>query len=181
MVVYTGVESKLIMNLGKYVFKMSNFEKIVNRVMTVNLLIAISIAFITAGVYCAFTNSHMNHFYVYDLYESRAQYVFAFFRAYLIVNSFLPLDLLAMLEISKLMFTPLMQEDAEMMVVEPSTREVLGFKANTMNLAEELAQVEYIFCDKTGTLTQNELRFRGLTLQKGQELTFKDDHDVKKI
>ena len=68
MVVYTGVESKLIMNLGKYVFKMSNFEKIVNRVMTANLLLAISIAFITAGVYVSFTNSHMNHWYIYDLY-----------------------------------------------------------------------------------------------------------------
>ena len=58
-----------------------------------------------------------------------------------------------MLEISKLVFTPIVQRDTTMMVVDPAIRDSVGFKANTLNLAEELGQVEYIFCDKTGTLT----------------------------
>ena len=33
-----------------------------------------------------------------------------------------------------------------------------------MNLHEELADIKYIFCDKTGTLTQNELVFREMAL-----------------
>ena len=61
MVVYTGVESKLILNLGKYVFKMSSFEKILNKIMIVNLLLAIVIALCTAAVYITFTDANMDH------------------------------------------------------------------------------------------------------------------------
>lgn len=154
MVIYTGTESKLIMNLGKYVFKMSSFEKILNKIMIMNLFLAIFIALITAGVAVVFRNAtEEDHQYLWEFYDSDIFYLVAFFRVYLIVNSFVPLDLLAMLELSKLIFTPIMQNDTEMMIVEPSNNEPVGFKANTLNLAEELGQVEYLFCDKTGTLT----------------------------
>ena len=33
-----------------------------------------------------------------------------------------------------------------------------------MNALEDLAQVKFMFCDKTGTLTKNELIFREMKL-----------------
>lgn len=65
MVVYTGTESKLIMNLGKYVFKMSSFEKILNRIMIMNLCLAIFIALITGIVAVVFKNNTTAHTYLW--------------------------------------------------------------------------------------------------------------------
>lgn len=58
MVVYTGTDSKLIMNLGQYVFKMSSFEKILNRIMVINLLLAIVIAIFTAIYAVVWNKNH---------------------------------------------------------------------------------------------------------------------------
>ncbi len=34
-----------------------------------------------------------------------------------------------------------------------------------MQLPEELGCINHVFCDKTGTLTKNELEFRGLSFK----------------
>lgn len=83
----------------------------------------------------------------------------------------MPLDLVIALEIAKLIYTPFMENDAEMKHIETiqlqgnkSAYVLKGFEAHTLNLHEDMAEVEYIFSDKTGTLTQNELVFRTLSI-----------------
>ena len=41
MVCYTGVQSKLILNLGQYIYKRSSFERILNWILVANLLLAL--------------------------------------------------------------------------------------------------------------------------------------------
>ena len=47
-------------------------------------------------------------------------------------------------------------------------REIDSSRVNNMSLHEELANISYIFCDKTGTLTKNELVFEKLSLVKSR-------------
>lgn len=75
------------------------------------------------------------------------------------------MDLIVGTEIQKLILTAIIAYDAEM--VSPETGKSLITRA--INLWEELGEVEYVFCDKTGTLTQNKLRFKRFAALKGQD------------
>jgi P-type E1-E2 ATPase len=42
---------------------------------------------------------------------------------------------------------------------------MVGADVKNMSVHDDLARVDHLFCDKTGTLTQNELRFSGLSVK----------------
>ena len=51
-----------------------------------------------------------------------------------------------------------------MVDIERSVQEnkIVGCEIKNLTMLEDLAKVNYIFCDKTGTLTKNHLIFRGM-------------------
>ena len=79
---------------------------------------------------------------------------------YLLLNQFVPLELVITLEMAKLWVTSFIEQDATMAYPDFETKEVNKCKVQNLNLHEELGQVNQLFCDKTGTLTQNELVFK---------------------
>ena len=83
---------------------------------------------------------------------------------WLLLVRFLPLDVILLSETSKMIYSKFMEVDARMMTIDKTTGEVIHCKVQSMQLPEQLAEIDHIFSDKTGTLTQNELIFRGVSI-----------------
>ena len=80
----------------------------------------------------------------------------AFFSYFLLMNTFIPISLVVSIEVIKIIQGYFFIKDVGM---ASKYRERL-MKVNTVSINEELGQVHYIFSDKTGTLTMNEMIFK---------------------
>lgn len=76
---------------------------------------------------------------------------FVFFSYMLLYNTMIPISLVVSLEFVKVFQAYFIEKDEEMYVAQRNKYA----KAQTTTINEELGQVEYIFSDKTGTLTCN--------------------------
>lgn len=74
----------------------------------------------------------------------------------ILFNSFIPISLMVTMEIVKFVQSFLIQSDLDMYYDVTDTAAV----ARSSSLIEELGQVKFVFSDKTGTLTCNEMQFR---------------------
>mmetsp|Transcript_2344 Transcript_2344/g.2284 ORF Transcript_2344/g.2284 Transcript_2344/m.2284 type:complete len:123 (+) Transcript_2344:966-1334(+) len=79
---------------------------------------------------------------------------------YLLLAFLLPLAILIVLEIVKLMYTRIIEVDSELMMIDYDLKDLRFACMQNSQILEELATINYILSDKTGTMTKNELYFR---------------------
>ncbi|KZV78063.1 phospholipid-translocating P-type ATPase, partial [Exidia glandulosa HHB12029] len=99
----------------------------------------------------------------------------------ILYNNLIPISLIVTMEIVKFQQAQLINSDLDM-YYQPSDTPAL---CRTSSLVEELGQIKYIFSDKTGTLTCNEMEFRLCSIagvayaEKVDESKQDDDGDGK--
>jgi magnesium-transporting ATPase (P-type) len=76
---------------------------------------------------------------------------------YLLYANLLPLDMALTVLVARVFAKGFVQQDTEMVDLQKSQEEgrVVGCQSKNLQMLEDLAQINHVFCDKTGTLTKN--------------------------
>uniref|UniRef100_A0A6I8P7X1 Phospholipid-transporting ATPase n=1 Tax=Ornithorhynchus anatinus TaxID=9258 RepID=A0A6I8P7X1_ORNAN len=160
--IYTGMETKMALNYQSKSQKRSAVEKSMNAFLVVYLCILISKALInTVLKYVWQSDPFRDEPWYNQKTESERQRnlflrAFTDFLAFMVLfNYIIPVSMYVTVEMQKFLGSYFLTWDEEMFDEETGE----GPLVNTSDLNEELGQVEYIFTDKTGTLTENNMEF----------------------
>ncbi|XP_073434864.1 phospholipid-transporting ATPase IF isoform X2 [Dendrobates tinctorius] len=176
--VYTGMEAKMALNYKSKSQKRSAVEKSMNTFLLVYLIILLFEAILSTILKYAWQAEEKwdepwyNQKTEHDRNSSKILKFISDFLAFLVLYNFIiPISLYVTVEMQKFLGSFFIGWDLDLYHEESNQRA----QVNTSDLNEELGQVEYVFTDKTGTLTENEMQFRECSVNglKYQEINGK--------
>lgn len=165
LVVYTGHETKLLMNSTKAPLKRSTVDIVTNYQIIFLFLILILLSFISAiGNLIERGNGEKHTTYNPEADETGYPFFWQFITFFILYNNLIPISLQVTMEIIKFVQASYMNWDEGMHYIDPKMGVDTYALARTSNLNEELGQIKYVFSDKTGTLTRNVMEYRRCTV-----------------
>ncbi|KAG6812132.1 hypothetical protein H0H92_004246 [Tricholoma furcatifolium] len=162
IVMYTGEDTRIVMNSGGTPSKRSKVERQMNPQVFINLIILAIMAIV-----CGVVDSVLEHrdyprsaLWLFDDDQSsdnpsiNGLITWAF--ALITFQNIVPISLYISIEFVRTCQAAFIYFDSDI-YYEKTGQPTL---ARSWNLSDDLGQIEYIFSDKTGTLTQNSMIFR---------------------
>ncbi|XP_054980679.1 phospholipid-transporting ATPase IK [Sorex araneus] len=168
MVIYAdgwvGFDTKIMRNCGKVCLKRTKIDRLMNQMVGwIFVFLVLISGLLTFGFYRMVHEFKEKHLYLSRLHPySVAAECFLFFWAFLILLSVMvPMAMFALAEFIYLGNSIFINWDSEM-YYEPRD---MPANARSTSLSDHLGQVQYVFSDKTGTLTQNIMTFNRCCIQ----------------
>jgi phospholipid-translocating ATPase len=164
VVIFTGSDSKIMLNSGITPSKRSRITKDLNWNVLYNFAI-LFIMCLVSGLVEGFAWSQSHSSWDYFEYgsiggKSSLDGLITFWAAVILFQNLVPISLYISLEIMRTAQAFFIYSDLDMYY------EKLDYPCTpkSWNISDDLGQIEYIFSDKTGTLTQNVMEFKKATV-----------------
>eukprot|EP00095_Tigriopus_kingsejongensis_P008981 maker-scaffold570_size134912-snap-gene-0.9 protein:Tk08981 transcript:maker-scaffold570_size134912-snap-gene-0.9-mRNA-1 annotation:"phospholipid-transporting atpase id" len=171
VVIFAGKDTKLMQNSGKTKFKRTSIDRLLNFIILGIVFFLVCMCLfctIASAVWETLTGQQFQMYLPWDSIIPKEPISGAtlisflvFFSYAIVLNTVVPISLYVSVEVIRLVMSFLISWDLNMYYSKNDT----PAKARTTTLNEELGQIEYIFSDKTGTLTQNIMTFNKCTIR----------------
>ena len=188
LVVYAGKQTRIQRNATKTPLKVGSFDRFLNFQISLVILMQLAMCIVLAVLnYVWIKNIGVNHNYLALTFDVQGVYsngfvqiVLNFFTFWILLSYLVPISLFVTLEIVKF-WQGFIFINFDKLMRNPVTKE--HAICRNSNLNEDLGRVEYIFSDKTGTLTSNEMQLRRISI-KGDifgDISFKLEDNPNKV
>ncbi|KAG3025734.1 Phospholipid-transporting ATPase 3 [Phytophthora cactorum] len=157
LVIFTGSETKLLQNSRAAPSKQSKLYRTANRCMLLIFTTMFGLCLASAIAAASWSQKNASRLWYLPFIKEADQaddFIVNFFTFLILYNNLVPISLYVSLDIIKVLQANRITGDSKMMY------DGVHAVARTSELNEELGQVEYVFSDKTGTLTCNVMEFR---------------------